>query len=187
MPNEPLEIMASYAFARIIPCSGKRLIMLCLNCTANMPKYPLLSGNNGEGSIMNLIGDYLSQDYISYHASTDFESLMSNPRLVYSALPWYNAFIYINHANLMLRYLDRFTAASEAERQTVRGQMLVLRSYGYLRLMQCYGPRWSDRTRSRLVAPLYDTYSPTDAPLATMEDIYQACRNDLTEAEQLPD
>ncbi len=28
---------------------------------------------------------------------------MSNPRLVYSALPWYNAFIYINHANLMLQ------------------------------------------------------------------------------------
>lgn len=184
MPNEPLEIMASCIrpdYTMLRQAADNALSELY----SQHSEISLSGGNNGEGSIMNLIGDYLSQDYISYRASTDFESLMSNPRLDYSALPWYNAFIYINHANLMLRYLDRFTAASEAERQTVRGQMLVLRSYGYLRLMQCYGPRWSDRTRSRLVAPLYDTYSPTDAPLATMEDIYQACRNDLMEAEQL--
>lgn len=185
MPNEPLEITAScvrpdYAMLRI---AADYALTELYRQHSDLSLY---TGNNGEGSIMSFVGNNLSQDYVNnMTASGTSMDYLYHANYIYDCLPWSNAFSYINHANLVLTYLDRFTDATEAERETVRGQMLVLRSQGYLRLLQCYGPRWSDKNRSRLVAPLYTSFTAEDLPLATMEDIYAQCIKDLIEAENI--
>ena len=185
MPNEPLDITASvvrpdYDMLR------KAADMALSELYRQHNDMVLYSGNNGEGSIMSYVGNDLSQDFVSELTQKGLSmDYLYYANYMYTALPWSNSFSYINHANLVLRYLDQFTAATEEQRNTVRGQMYVLRSLGYLRLMQCYGPRWSDKNRSRLVAPLYTTYSEQDLPLSSMEEIYAQCKMDLTEAENL--
>lgn len=185
MPNEPLELTASYVrpdYAMLRSAADNALSELY----RQHDDISFYSGNNGEGSIMSFVGNYLSQDYVNNMTASGLSmDYLTRANYTYNCLPWANAFSYINHANLVLTYLDRFTDATEAERETVRGQMLVLRSQGYLRLLQCYGPRWSDKNRSRLVAPLYTSYTAEDLPLATMEEIYAQCREDLIEAENI--
>lgn len=185
MPNEPLELTASSVrpdYAMLRSAADNALSELY----RQHDDISFYSGNNGEGSIMSFVGNYLSQDYVNNMTASGLSmDYLTRANYTYNCLPWANAFSYINHANLVLTYLDRFTDATEAERKTVRGQMLVLRSQGYLRLLQCYGPRWSDKNRSRLVAPLYISYTAEDLPLATMEEIYSQCREDLIEAENI--
>ena len=185
MPNEPLDITASAVRPDYVLLRNAADMALS-ELYRQHKDMNLYSGNNGEGSIMSYVGNDLSQDFVSELTQKGLSmNYLYYANLMYTALPWTNSSSYINHANLILRYLDQFTAATEEERNTVRGQMYVLRSLGYLRLMQCYGPRWSDRNRSRLVAPLYTTYSAQDLPLASMEEIYAQCRMDLIEAEKM--
>lgn len=185
MPNEPLEITASCVrpdYAMLRSAADYALSELY----RQHDDVSFYSGNNGEGSIMSYVGNNLSQDYVNNMTASGLSmDYLYHSNYIYDCLPWFNAFSYINHANLVLTYLDRFTDATEAERKKVRGQMLVLRSQGYLRLLQCYGPRWSDKNRSRLVAPLYTAFTAEDLPLATMEEIYAQCREDLIEAENI--
>lgn len=144
---------------------------------------------SSEGYIQTMCGDYMSQDMVSRLAfmvngqSSLGMGLLVHANYLLPAIPWASNFAIITHANLILSQIDRFTAATQDERDQARAQMLALRSHAYFRLLQFYGSRWSESDGgSRPCAPLETEFKAENSPLATMREIADRCYADLDEA-----
>ncbi len=186
MPNEPLELTFDIEYP-----DGKMLRQ-----SANYALWELYSQDifnqilhNDETFMMTNIGDYISEDYISgyntvtnYQILSDVESFKSCNYWLNST-PWLTCFKYIVHSNLILKSIDQFTSATQAERDIVRAQMLTLRSHAYWRILQLYAPRWSESGNgSQLCAPLELTLNTEYQRPVTMKEIADQCYQDLDEA-----
>lgn len=185
MPNEPLTIMADSEIpdGQMLRTSVQRAL------TGLYTQYQGLNGNsvNGEGAIQREYGDGLSQDYVSYYKKLcNFNfglEILSSPNGWISHNMWYICYALIDHSNLLLKYIDQFTGASQQERDNARAQMLALRSHAYWRLLQTYGYRWCDSDNgAKLCVPLETEYGVENPPVATMRQIVNQCYSDLDEA-----
>lgn len=146
---------------------------------------------SSEGYIQTMCGDYMSQDMVSGLALSNQDyaryftgmNMLVHANYLLPAIPWASNFAVITHANLILSQIDRFTAATQDERDQARAQMLALRSHAYFRLLQFYGSRWSESDGgSRPCAPLETEFKAENSPLATMREIADRCYADLDEA-----
>lgn len=189
MPNEPLMVKASCFYA------DDTLLRACTNAAIATLYSQIIDLNytpsaNGEGYLMSVVGDYLSQDYISglylldnYYNNYLNYSFMTEGNYWMNSVPWYTCGLYIRSANQMLKAIDLFKSATPEQRQVARAQMLTLRAHAYWRLMQIYGPRWADSNSGEtLVAPLDIDFLADDRGPASMKEIADRCYADLDEA-----
>ena len=190
MPNEPFVIKASADSpdGSVLRSCVMRALTGLYTQFGNLTTQP---SNSSEGFIMNVFGDCASQDFISGVFSVSEQNakivtgleMLKRANLVLTAIPWSNNFALITHANMVLSQIDKFTAATQAERDVARAQMLTLRSHAYFRLLQMYGSRWSESEGgSRLCAPLERSLQTENVGLATMKEIADQCYMDLDEA-----
>ncbi len=188
MPNESIAVRVSYERPDNELLRQSVLMALCeLYVQHRGIDY---NSNSGDPWVMNYFGEGLSQDYVSefFHRSLPLqpmESFLSSQGVVV-AIPWANAFTAIAHANVVLDNIDRYTDASQKERDLARAQMLVLRSHSYFRLLQIYGARWADSDNGNMFcAPMETSLNTENLPLSTMRDIADRCYADLDEAMEI--
>lgn len=139
--------------------------------------------NTGDDFFGHIFGDYLSGDAISsLRMLTPVldDANLERSRGLIPAYAWSQAFAYITQANVILKAMEYYDNVPKADLDWARAQMLGLRSYGYLRLLQCTAPRWADSDNGNAYcAPLETEFSLENKPLATMNDIIAQCYADL--------
>ncbi len=193
MPNEPFAIKASCKYA-----DGK-MLKTCVDMTLaslyrQVQDFPNTQPNaNGESYLMAM-GNYLSQDFISglYLSQSVFISeylslnFLNHGTYWMNYVPWYTCFLNITSANMLLSSLDRFTMATDDERDNARAQLLTLRAHSYWRLMQFYAPRWADSNEgATLVAPLETSFNLDNLAPSSMKQIADQCYADLDQAMEI--
>lgn len=101
---------------------------------------------------------------------------------VMNVLPWKYCYNLIQQANTILDGIDNAEGSEEA-RNFVKAQVLTLRAHGYTKLMQYYAPRWENsRNGAAVCAVKRVTGTIEDAPLCTMNDVFEIIYNDLNTA-----
>lgn len=164
-------------------------IALLMNFPKNGEQNGYPCGNVGEGYIMTFFGDAMGQDYYSYHFGM-FESgsmirmeRFANASYYTSTDAWGYYYAMVRMANSILEKVDGAVETVEGQRNEIKAQALTYRAHAYVRLLQLYGPRWSDSNngeRKTIVLRLKET---TDAmPLSTMNEVLNQIYADLDEA-----
>lgn len=185
MPNEPMKIEVYSAprdaewLSRFMECSENMFFRPRTICG---PMYDC-----GDPYISTVLGDYYSADMVSgwmnvAPAWADSEVLHTLASTYVCTIPWKTAFSLIDSSNALMKILDRFVL-TQAELENAKATCLTYRAYGYWRLLQIYGKRWSDSDNgSAYCAPLYTEFTDHNLPLATMKEIADQCYSDLREA-----
>lgn len=143
---------------------------------------------NGEPWTMLQCGNAMSQDAFSNIGFASGPTIVS-PELFGNAgywmtfAPWSYYTGMIDMANFYLQNLERFTQASDSEKNKAQGVMRILRANSYLRLMQIYGPRWEDSNNGETpVAPLLTEWGNLELPAASMRELRDFCKSELESA-----
>jgi len=91
---------------------------------------------------------------------------------------WQSGWIGITRANVLLANLDNNPSISQAVRDQIRGETLFLRGFYYFELVRAFGG---------VPIILKPTLSAdeTDAPRASVKDVYDQILKDMTDAEKL--
>lgn len=173
--------------AKAINGIGRFMNMLKGNAQNGYP-----CGNVGEAYIMTFFGDAMGQDYYSYHFGM-FESgsMIRMERFVNASYytstdPWGFYYTMIRQANAVLEKIDGAEESQPGQRNQIRAQALTFRAHAYTRLLQLFGPRWSDSNngeRKCIVLRLQQGTEPL--PLSSMNDVLNQIYADLDEALQL--
>lgn len=129
---------------------------------------------NGEPFLGSFADDAYSNFFGRYGPSLLNMEYATNGATWMSAMPWQYALHLVDSANMVLA-----VGGSEFGEQRT-ACMRFLRGLGYLRLLQFYAPRWEDSAGGSVpCTPLYEKFGPLNAPLASMSDVIDFCRNDL--------
>lgn len=149
--------------------------------------YP--GGVAGEAYFMTMFGDMYGPDYFSLHMGI-FQyykmvkmEMLSNSRWYNSTYSW--AFYYgiIAQANRILDMTDNIIEDTAGERNLIKAECLAFRAHCYTRLLQIFGPRWSDSAEGEnKCIVLRTTASTADTPLVSMNTILDQIYADLDEA-----
>lgn len=185
-PNEPLSLTVGTKDA------DDKYLSDCIETALRVMYCQYIGGHqiywNGDVAISNIIGDGFSGNYIGGYniMMGDLMSYLKSSNNVVVTNPWQICMAEIDAANFLLDNLRIFTGASELALEDARGQLLCLRSYAYLRLLQLYAPRWEDSNRGEsLCAPLKTWFSLEEPGLSSMNDVILQCNSDLEEAAKL--
>lgn len=149
--------------------------------------YP--GGVAGEAYFMTMFGDMYGQDYFSLHMGI-FQyykmvkmEMLSNSRWYNSTYSW--AFYYgiIGQANRILAIADEMTEDQVGERNLIKAECLAFRAHCYVRLLQIFGPRWSDSNNgeNKCIVLRVDN-STGDTPLVSMNDVLTQIYKDCDDA-----
>ncbi len=146
-------------------------------------------GNAGEPSVMTLWGDAMGMDYFSNHVGIfqggSFIKMeqFSNSRYGMNGNPWGLYYAIIGEANRVLALLDGAEETTVGQRDLLKAQCLTFRAHGYVRLMQVYGPRWSDSKNGERKSIVIRTEAGGEpSPLRTVNEVLALIYNDLNEA-----
>lgn len=96
---------------------------------------------------------------------------------------WFYPWLIIDRANYLIDLLPFFKNVDSREVEIARAQMLTMRSYAYLRLLQTFGLRWEDSNNGEAkVCPIPSDFRDDTLPLESMKDVVEKCRKDLDDA-----
>ncbi len=194
IPNEPSTVKISYQYPNgDLLRTEAEIALLSLYSQEQSYNYNV-PFCNGDPFFMRLMGDFISQDFItgamaitpSIQSLLNYNESFAQGTSAISVLPWTLCYKFISLANLVLSRIDKFSFATQDERDIARAQMLTLRSHGYWRLLQIFAPRWSDsNSGNTLCAPLETTFNTEYQAPASMKEIVDKCYSDLNEAIQI--
>lgn len=142
---------------------------------------------NGEGTIMVFYGDVLGQDYFSRLWAYRLPSLFQMDRMrvndtFMAAAAWAYCYNLIAQANTILDGVENISRDHE-KMMYIKAQAQTIRAHAYVRLLQIYGPRWSDSRNGEEMCLVIRTKPGTgDAPLSSMNDVLKLIYSDLDEA-----
>lgn len=101
---------------------------------------------------------------------------------VMCVIPWKYCYNLIQQANTVLDGIDE-AEGDENQRDFIKAQLLTLRAHAYTKLMVYYAPRWENsRNGEAVCAVMRDKGGVTDAPLCTMNDVFELIYSDLNTA-----
>lgn len=146
---------------------------------------------NGEPWLSMFYGEVPGQDYICYFWINSHRQVVnwevmkdrnSNPNYI----AWTYAYGIVGTANTLIAGTSNVEELDE-EMKFRRAQCLTMRAHAYTRLLQIYGPRWTDSNNGEMLCiPLRlepaDINGETGCPLSSMKDVMAAIYNDLDEA-----
>lgn len=159
----------------------------------------------GETMVTTWVGDFLGGDYISSFFTinrewaTMFLPLNFDSNTYYlNAYPFYYCMTLVEKANFALDLLNKIELEDTKTMEIARASCEALRSHAYLRLLQIYGNRFeeSDNMQAKC-APLLTSFTNAlnpewtwesgnsaliDTSLASMQQIYDQCMDDLQTA-----
>lgn len=153
---------------------------------------------NGEPWFNMVYGETHGQDYNNYFMAAGTANQMVNWTHMreYASwgamIPWRYCYGIIAQCNGLLSLEQSAIDAGEMKDELAfrYAQLHAMRAYGYIRLHQCYGPRWIDSNNGeatsvvlRTEAP--DAMAPTSKALATTNEILKQIYDDLDRAIEL--
>lgn len=141
----------------------------------------------GEAAMASVYGDGMSQDYFSLSIGLVMSGRMLQMDYMGTTNTWWSAnawsFYYtiVNDANKVLDGLSNETVESEAgELKFVTAQLLTFRAHAFVRLLQIFGPRWSDSNNGERLAIVLRTHSSTEPQaLSSMNDVLDQIYEDM--------
>lgn len=154
-------------------------------------RYLSSQGHSGHPAMM-IILDHLGEDMIigttaaSWHQNetrwvahrSDVNTMVQFPYEMYYRI--------IGNANIGIANLDKAVGPA-ADRNTLKGEALALRAFGYFNLVQLYGKRYdvTAKPNSQLGVPLVLEPTTEGKPRNTVEEVYTQINKDLTDAAAL--
>ncbi len=146
---------------------------------------------NGEPFFCNFYGEMLGSDafYLVWAQRNDgtLNQWLNNTD-VDGSVPgyaWRYPYNLIGQCNVILRGEE--TAQGDAsERAMVMAQARTIRAHAYIRLLQCFAPRWEDSDNgNKKCIVLRTEFSTADAPAVSMNEILDLVYGDLDKAIEL--
>lgn len=146
---------------------------------------------NGEGYFQTFYGDSPTPDFsdtwlYGYQYETQAWVMMRKDNSTGTYWPWMYGYNLIRQANVILREAEN-VPGNEQEVAFIKAQALTLRAHGYIRLVQCYGPRFEDSNNgAELTCVLrLDTSTDSDSPLVSYAEVVKQIYDDLDKALEL--
>ena len=145
---------------------------------------------NGEPWLSAVYGDAIGGDYVNYFWQTSSPTVvdwqvMNAPTYTADFIPWSYCYGLISQCNTILSSLEQ-DAEPTGEMAFRIAQAYTMRAHAYSRLLQIYGPRWSDsKDGAELVAPMRTSKPNPDDILKesnSMNDILKLIYEDLDNA-----
>ncbi|HRD59089.1 MAG TPA: RagB/SusD family nutrient uptake outer membrane protein [Ferruginibacter sp.] len=136
---------------------------------------------------MDLMGNDMvvhSQGYGWFNSSynyTEFQTAVDGRQ---SANAWYFYYDIIKQANAVLAVVDNASGATQAQKETVKGQALGLRAYAYYYLVNLFQQSYKGN-ETKPGIPLYTALTTDGKPRGTVQEVYDQILADLTAAEPL--
>ena len=154
-------------------------------------RYLSSQGHSGHPAMM-IILDHMGEDMVigttsvSWHQNetrwvahrSDVNTMVQFPYEMYYRI--------IGNANIGIANLDKAVGPA-AERNSLKGEALALRAFGYFNLVQLYGKRYdaTAKPNSQLGVPLVLEPTTEGKPRNTVEEVYTQINKDLTDAAAL--
>lgn len=144
----------------------------------------------GEAAMASVYGEGLSQDYFSLSCAMVMSGrmlqmdYMGTNNTWWSANAWAYYYTIVNDCNKVLDGLNESTVESEAgELKFVKAQLLTFRAHAYVKLLQIFGPRWSDSNNGERLAIVLRTTSSTEAKaLSSVNEVLAQIYTDMDQA-----
>ncbi len=141
---------------------------------------------DGQAAMM-IVFDFLGEDIVhSTSGSSYFRGAYrwTDHRGETYDLPLFSYRMYyriLANVNVLLEGLDAVPGATQAEKDSVKGELLALRGFSHFMLVQLFGQRYDNSTpnNDQLGAPLMTFYSDAPQPRATVEAMYTSINDDL--------
>lgn len=150
---------------------------------------------NGEPWTAVYYGEVPGQDYISLfwilgHRQVVNWEVMKDRDNMAGYCAWTYCYGIIGNANLLIAGSEELDENADQETFFRRAQALTMRAHAYTRLLQIYGPRWTDSNNGeQLCLPLRltpaDMQTEAECPLSSMKAVLDAIYSDLDEAIRL--
>ncbi len=150
-------------------------------------QYMGTQGQNGEGTMLLYFGDFPGTslqkcDYTGWANTINgkYHENNSNGNMAFS---WHYPYrIIMNANNILANTPDKGAADYTSSWGYIRAQALVYRAHAYLRLVQVYSRRWSDRNGESRGVILRLEPNTTEMPCSSLKEIYAQIYADLDEA-----
>lgn len=97
---------------------------------------------------------------------------------------WYLYYDVIKQANKLINGVDLVTDATQAQKETIKGQALGLRAYAYFYLINYFQQTYKGN-ETKPGVPIYTVDTIGGKPRGTVQDVYNRIIADLTQAEPL--
>lgn len=148
-------------------------------------------GFNGEGYVMNRIGEYPGPYFVYAGMGSGWAPIFNMEWLdrdsMYIYYSWNYYYTLISIANDILAYVDA-AEGTEAEKQFLKAQALTYRAYSYWRLCTIHACRWIDSNNGAADGVVLRLEPTTgDCPIASLKDCYDQILLDVKTAVELFD
>ena len=156
-------------------------------------RYLSSQGHSGHPAMM-IILDKMGEDLIigttagtnGWHANeTRWVAHRSDVNTM-AQFPWELYYRIIGNANIGIANIDKAVGPA-ADRNTLKGEALALRAFGYFNLVQLYGKRYdaTAKPNTQLGVPLVLEPTTEGKPRNTVEEVYTQINKDLADAAAL--
>ncbi|MEY4273735.1 MAG: hypothetical protein RL638_683 [Bacteroidota bacterium] len=154
-------------------------------------RYLSSQGHSGHPAMM-IILDHLGEDMVlgttaaSWHVGETRWTAHRSDVNVLSQFPYEMYYRIIGNANIGIANIDKAVGPA-ADRNTLKGEALALRAFGYFNLVQLYGKRYNAAAKpnTQLGVPLVLEPSTEGKARNTVEEVYAQINKDLAEAAAL--
>jgi len=154
-------------------------------------RYLSSQGHSGHPAMM-IILDHMGEDMIigttaaSWHQNETRWVAHRSDVNVMSQFPWEMYYRIIGNANIGIANIDKAVGPA-ADRNTLKGEALALRAFGYFNLVQLYGKRYDANAKpnNQLGVPLVLEPTTAGIPRNTVEEVYAQINKDLNDAASL--
>ncbi len=154
-------------------------------------RYLSSQGHSGHPAMM-IILDHLGEDMVlgttaaSWHVGETRWTAHRSDVNVLSQFPYEMYYRIIGNANIGIANIDKAVGPA-ADRNTLKGEALALRAFGYFNLVQLYGKRYNAAAKpnTQLGVPLVLEPSTAGKARNTVEEVYTQINKDLAEAAAL--
>jgi len=154
-------------------------------------RYLSSQGHSGHPAMM-IILDHMGEDMVlgttaaGWHVGETRWTAHRSDVNVLSQFPYEMYYRIIGNANIGIANIDKAVGPA-ADRNTLKGEALALRAFGYFNLVQLYGKRYNAAAKpnTQLGVPLVLEPSTEGKARNTVEEVYTQINKDLAEAAAL--
>ncbi len=154
-------------------------------------RYLSSQGHSGHPAMM-IILDHMGEDMVlgttaaGWHVGETRWTAHRSDVNVLSQFPYEMYYRIIGNANIGIANIDKAVGPA-ADRNTLKGEALALRAFGYFNLVQLYGKRYNAAAKpnTQLGVPLVLEPSTAGKARNTVEEVYTQINKDLAEAAAL--
>ncbi len=154
-------------------------------------RYLSSQGHSGHPAMM-IILDHMGEDMVlgttaaGWHVGETRWTAHRSDVNVLSQFPYEMYYRIIGNANIGIANIDKAVGPA-ADRNTLKGEALALRAFGYFNLVQLYGKRYNAAAKpnTQLGVPLVLEPSTEGKARNTVEEVYAQINKDLAEAAAL--